>query len=584
MEFAQHLKSQVDIVRVISEYGVRLRRVGRRYSGLCPFHSEKTPSFSVSEEHQFYKCFGCDAKGDVIKFVMSIEGLTFWESLRKLAEQHGVPLPKQSFAADDETRLRAMLYEMHEIAAVHFRENLEGPNGAAAREYLVRRGVRPETAASFGLGLAERSGRALERLLAQRGFRPEQMEASGLVGKRDDGSLYDRFRNRLIFPIHNESGKVIAFGGRALDLDEKAKYLNSPETRIYKKSQVLFNLNRARKAAMDADRIVLVEGYMDVIGATQAGIAEVVASCGTALTVEQIRMLRRYSANLHLNFDPDTAGASAAERSIKLLLDENVRVRIVELEDELDPDEYCGKFGAESYRARVASAKAYFFWLADRARAKFNMRDPQGRVDAFQFLMPAIQGLHDKLERVAVANDLASYLGVETGLVLEHFRKAAADRAPRSEPPKTPPARPMDHVLLPLIMSRPEECGAILDELRGLSGWRSFPSARVYEAILAAYEQGESLAFASIHDRLPEADQAWLAGLLLHSVHAPEIADGLSCVAALQFDEQESARRDLRARIKAAEREGRMDEALRLMQQLGALEQNANGRNKPRPH
>jgi DNA primase len=234
MEFAQHLKSQVDIVRVVSEYGVRLRRVGRRYSGLCPFHSEKSPSFSVSEEHQFYKCFGCDAKGDVINFVMSIEGLTFWESLRKLAEQHGVPLPKQSFAADDETRLRAILYEMHEIAAEHFRANLESSNGVAAREYLGRRGVRSETVAGFGLGLAERSGRTLERVLAQRGFRPEQMEASGLVGKRDDGSLYDRFRNRLMFPIHNESGKIIAFGGRALDPEDKAKYLNCRKRRSTK--------------------------------------------------------------------------------------------------------------------------------------------------------------------------------------------------------------------------------------------------------------------------------------------------------------------------------------------------------------
>jgi DNA primase len=573
MDFAQHLKSQVDIVRVVSEYGVRLRRVGRRYSGLCPFHSEKTPSFSVSEEHQFYKCFGCDAKGDVITFVMSIEGLTFWESLRKLAEQHGVPLPKQSFAADDETRLRAVLYEMHEIAAEHFRANLHGPNGASALAYLEKRGLRPETIHLFGLGFAERSGRALERLLSQHGFRPEQMEASGLIGKREDGSFYDRFRNRLMFPIHSESGKVIAFGGRALDPEEKAKYLNSPETKIYKKSHVLFNLHRARKAAMDADRIVLVEGYMDAIGATQAGVTEVVASCGTALTVEQIRMLRRHSANLHLNFDPDTAGASAAERSIRLLLDENVRVRVVELQDGLDPDEYCGKFGADAYRARIASAKTYFYWLADRARGKFNMRDPQGRIDAFQFLMPAVQGLHDKLERVAVVNDLASYLGVEPGLVLEHFRKAAADRAPRSQAPKTDAVRPMDRILLPLILTRAGECGPILERLRALSGWRALPTARVYETLLGAHERGEPLTFASINDRLSEADQLWLASLLLDAVHASGIQDGLACLAALERQERDAARQDLRARIRAAERERRLDEAFMLMQQLRALEQ-----------
>ena len=258
MDFAQQLKAQVDIVRVASDY-VRLRRFGNRYSGLCPFHNEKTPSFSIYTEHQFFKCFGCDAKGDVFNFVMMIEGLTFWEALRKLADQHGIPLPKQSLASDEETRLRAALYEMHDIAADHFRATLAGPNGASVRTYIAERGVASATAQQFGLGLADRSGRALLRILEQRGFKPEQLEASGLIGRRDDGTFYDRFRNRLMFPIQNESGKVIAFGGRALDPEEKAKYLNSPETKIYKKSNVLYNLNRAKEKAMTLDRIVLVE-------------------------------------------------------------------------------------------------------------------------------------------------------------------------------------------------------------------------------------------------------------------------------------------------------------------------------------
>src|ERR1019366_3474935 len=224
----------------------------------------------------------------------------------------------------------------------------------------------------------------------------------------------------------------IAFGGRALDPDERAKYLNSPETKIYKKSNVLYNLNRAKETAMKQDRIVLVEGYMDVIGAWQAGVTEVVATCGTALTTEQIRAMKRHTQNLHLNFDPDAAGDKAAERSIKLLLDEHIRVRVVELEGGLDPDEYSKAHGAAAYLERVTKAKPYFYWLADRARARFNMRDPQGRVDVFNFLLPAIQWLNDKLERVSVANDIASYLGVESGFVLEHFRKMAADRAARS--------------------------------------------------------------------------------------------------------------------------------------------------------
>ena len=395
MEFKERLREQVDIVRVVGEY-VRLRRVGNRYSGLCPFHNEKTPSFSVSSEHQYFRCFGCDAKGDVFKFVELIEGLTFFEALKKLADQNGIALPKQSFASDEETRLKAALYDMHEVAADHFRSNLAGPGGAAARAYLAKRGVSPAAVQQFGLGLAEGS---LLRVLERRGFKAEQLEASGLVGKRDDGSFYDRFRNRLIFPIQNESGKVIAFGGRALDPEDKAKYLNSPETKLDRKTPVLYNLHRAKDTAMKLDRIVLVEGYMDVIGASQAGVAEVVASCGTALTVEQIRAMKRHSLNLHLNFDPDAAGTKASERSVKLLLDESMKVRIVELEGGLDPDEYCKQHGAEAYIQRVAGAKTYFYWLADRARAKFNMREPQGRIDAFQALVPAIQELGDKLAR-----------------------------------------------------------------------------------------------------------------------------------------------------------------------------------------
>jgi len=569
MDFKEQLRAQVDIVRVASDY-VRLRRVGNRYSGLCPFHNEKTPSFSISAEHQFFRCFGCDAKGDVFSFVMMIEGLTFWEALKKLADQHGIALPKQSLASDEETRLRAALYEMHEIAFEHFRRNLAGPNGDSVRTYVAKRGVTEASVQKFGLGLADGSGRALLRMLEQRGFKPEQLEVSGLVGKRDDGSFYDRFRNRLIFPIQNESGKTIAFGGRALDPEDKAKYLNSPETKIYKKSNVLFNLNRAKETAMKLDRIVLVEGYMDVIGAWQAGITEVVASCGTALTTEQIRAMKRHSQNLHLNFDPDAAGANAAERSIKLLLDENVRVRIVELEGGLDPDEYCKQHGGEAYHQRIAGAKTYFYWLADRARARFNMREPQGRVDAFQFLLPAIQGLNDKLERVAVANDLASYLGVAPGLVLDHFRKVAADRVERSPAPRTESSRATDRILLPLLVNDSEARAQLIDQLRDIPALRQLSTAPVFDTLLTMHDAGETISFNTLHARIPTPLQDILAAIILDAGAGggATIEDGLACVEALRREHRETTLRELKSRIRSAEREGRLAEALSLMQQL----------------
>ena len=570
MDVAQQIKAQLDIVRVISDYVPRLRRFGNRYSCLCPFHNEKTPSFSVYADHQFYKCYGCDAKGDVFNFVMAIDGISFWEALKKLAEQNGIPLPKQSQATDDRARLRGIVREMHEIALEHFRANLSGPNGAEVRGYLKERGVTQNSAQLFQIGLADGGGRTLLRMLEQRGFKPDQMVDSGLIGRSEDGSLYDRFRNRLMFPIHDESGKVIAFGGRALDAENKAKYLNSPETEIYKKSHVLYNLHRAKQGAAKTDRMVMVEGYMDVIGATQAGVAEVVAPCGTALTNEQIRAMKRHSANLHLNFDPDAAGDKAAERSIKLLLDENVRIRVVELEGGLDPDEFCKQHGTEVYRERIANAKPYFYWLADRARQRFDMRDPQGRNDIFKFLLPAIQGLRDKIERASVANDLAHYLGIESGLVLEHFRKMAADRTEHTPvPPKADPAKATDRILLVLLLNDESVRPELLDALRELPGWRQSPAAPIYQTLIAMHDANEAISFNALHQRLGPTDQEKLASLVLETaVASVKAEDGAACIEKMRRDDRETIARDLKARIKIAEREGRISDAFELMRTL----------------
>src|ERR1035438_1941212 len=306
MDFKEQLKSSVDIVKVIGEY-VRLRKSGvSRYTGLCPFHSEKTPSFSVHAGHQFYKCFGCGASGDVLKFVMEFEHVSFPEALKLLAERNGIPMPKRAEYADADTRLRAAVFQIQELAEEACREQLASPAGAEARRYLDKRGVAPEAIAQFGLGYAERSGRSLLRILEKQGFSAEQMENSGLLGRREDGSFYDRFRNRLMFPIHGESGKAIGFGtsagcgsgrrscrnrlmfpihgesgkaigfgGRALDPADEAKYLNSAESPIYKKSAVLYNLHRAKDGIRRADRSVLVEGYMDAIGVSAAGVRAV---------------------------------------------------------------------------------------------------------------------------------------------------------------------------------------------------------------------------------------------------------------------------------------------------------------------
>jgi DNA primase len=581
MEFVDQVKSAVDIVSVIGEY-VRLRKSSAyRYTGLCPFHSEKTPSFSVHASKQFYHCFGCHAHGDVLKFVMEIEGVGFYDALKSLAERYGIPMPKRSQFSDEDSRRRAALFQMHELAQVNFRQNLSGPAGEVARAYLERRGVRPETIDQFGLGYADRSGRALVRLFEQGGFAPDWIEASGLAGRRQDGSFYDRFRNRLMFPIRNESGRITGYGGRALAADDEPKYMNSPETPIYKKSFTLYNLDRAKDAIRKEDRSILVEGYMDAIGVTAAGFGPVIASCGTALTAQQVQALKRHSQNIVVNFDPDAPGAAAAQRSIDLLLAEAMVVRIMELDGGLDPDEYCKERGAEAYGARLKEAKGYFLWLADRARARHDVRTPEGTVAVLQMLLPVVKRINDRVERLAIAENLAGYIGVERGVVLESFRKAAADRqdAPIERPKET--LRADEKGLIHVLLSEIEECRSLIAELENASILDRLATRRIFQAIRVVNAAGGPVTFDAVNARLEDSDQSLLAEILFSeetslsdeaNAEHSDMEYGKRCLESLLRSEEQLRRAELKAQVKQAERAGNVREALRLTQELERLE------------
>lgn len=571
MDFVEQLKSSIDIVRVIGEY-VRLRPAGAkgRWSGLCPFHQEKTPSFSVNQTRQFYKCFGCGVSGDVLKFVMEIDGLTFPETLKLLAERFGIPMPKRAEFADAESKLRGALMEMHAIAAQVFQANLRSEQGSAARDYLARRGVGAESIETFQLGYSDSSGQTLVRRLSD--FGAEQIEESGLVKRRQEGGgFYDAFRGRLMFPIHNESGKVIAFGGRAMREEDQPKYLNSAETPIYRKTSVLYNLHRARDGMRKSDRAVLVEGYMDVIGVHSAGIKEVVASCGTALTNAQIRGIHRHADTVVVNFDPDTAGANAAERAIQLFLDEGVRVKVLALEGGLDPDEYVKKHGAEVYRAKLDSASGYFHWLADRARVKFDMKSAEGRVDAFKFLLPAVQKLPDKLERAAVANDLASYLGVDASLVLDQFKRSGPDRkASPSQQPRPVSIPELEKILLCALVSSEVVRVRVLDRLT-MELTAAFVMREIFEALRQMAVDHGPVAFGSLEGRLSSQGQTLLHEAFVADETVEEsvfLEQAEACLRRLESDAKRRANDQLRAAVKLAEREGRLEDAINLMAEL----------------
>jgi DNA primase len=491
-DFKETVKQQADIVQIIGDY-VKLKKAGAsNYVGLCPFHGEKTPSFSVHATRQFYHCFGCHESGDVFKFIQKIENVTFPEAVRLVAQKLGIPLPKATYSNPAEAReakLRAQLLDIHESAAAFFQECLTRPEGSRAREYLQGRGLNEESIASFRIGYAPDSGFLLrDRLTGE--FGEEVLRESGLFSwkqedsrqptqiprsPRNDNSkanaegapslsvrpwdgqggdfdsfpeaggpvrlgaeqaqpgaaMYSKFRNRVMFPIANEAGKIIAFTGRTLATDEKAgpKYLNSPETGIYSKSRVLFNLDRAKEAIRKLDYAILVEGQMDCISVHAAGFHNVIASSGTAFTEMQAKLLGRFSRNVVVNFDPDTAGAKATERTLSLLIEEEFHIKVLTLEQGFDPDLFIRRKGKDAYGEALRGSQKYFDYLIDRARTHFPVRSAEGKVKAVNYLLPHIQRVPSRIVRDELGQEIAQKLGIDSAVLRQELRHVAAERS-----------------------------------------------------------------------------------------------------------------------------------------------------------
>lgn len=579
MTFAEQLKSQLNIVDVVGQY-VRLKRqgAGPRYVGLCPFHSEKTPSFGVHGTLQIYKCFGCDASGDVFKFVMEHDGLTFPETLKLLAERYGIPMPQRDYSDDPEAKLRTVLLEIHEIAADLFQKNLRAPGGTVARKYLQSRGVSSDAIDEFRLGLSDASGQQLTERLQK--FPPGLLEQSGLVLQRDNGTFFDRFRARLMFPIHNDLGKLIAFGGRALRPQDEPKYLNSPETKLYKKSAVLYNLHRAKIDARKNERMILVEGYMDVIGVYSAGIHEVVASSGTSLGLDQIRSIKRQitqqgnTGQIVLNFDPDAAGTRSTEKYIGLLMAEGLRVKVLQIAGDMDPDEYIHKHGPEAYRKLLTGSTSYFHWLAERAKGKFDMRTAEGRTDAFKFLLPVLNHVSDRIERAAIANEVAEYLSIDRELISAAMRRSAfAEASPRPRD-LSASLSPNEKLLLACLLTNEEARQAITQYLRTVDMLPVLDMRNVFEAVMALEKQQTPFSLDAVCGNLDVRAQKIVTELSFADLGIPEEAalqQALHCLEALEKKAAHVASENLKLRIRQLERDGKLDEAMLLADELNRV-------------
>jgi DNA primase len=426
--FVEDLKRQADIVVVIQDY-VSLKKTGATYKGLCPFHGEKTPSFHVYRDKGFFHCFGCGRGGDVIKFLELHEKLGFLDAVKQLAQRFGIALPEveQSDEQRSNTAERETLLKIHEAAAEWFRQQLLSPAAARIRKQIADRGLSEATAAAQGLGFAPPSRDSLGRELQQQGFSKPLLIKSGLLVPREDGTVIDRFRNRLMIPIARDTGSIIAFGGRAVDADQQPKYLNSPETPIYSKSRTLYGLNLTKAAIRQSGFVVLVEGYFDFGQVFQAGFPAV-ASCGTALTAQQAQQLRRFTEKVVLSFDPDAAGQGAAAKSSELLVAEGFEVAVAILPPGEDPDTFVRRNGARGYGERLKQSQPYLEYLLDRAAAGHNLNNDEGRVKFLAEMLPVAGRIPDEAMRDRFADRLAHKARVTDEVVRAQIRKAAVQK------------------------------------------------------------------------------------------------------------------------------------------------------------
>lgn len=447
--FSEELRNQADILKIVGDY-VSLKKKGNNYWACCPFHNEKTPSFSVNPSKGLFKCFGCGKGGDAITFVMEIEGAPFPEAVKTVAEKCGIAVP---VVADDQRdyeerdRQRADLLQLNAWATEFFEQNLtETAEGRRGLAYLEGRGITEATQKQFRLGYAPNSWDAMSSFLRLRGASTAQIERSGLVTLKEAGGFYDRFRGRLMFPICDTQGRPVAFGGRIIGEGEP-KYLNSPETAVYTKGQHLFGLGYSRDSIRNKDFAILVEGYLDFLIPFQEGVRNLVASLGTALTDNQVRLLGRYTRKIVVNFDPDSAGVAATKRSLELLLGEGFKVNVLTLPDNLDPDEFIRERGADGYLRLLKNSQPFLDYIVEQAVGANDQTRPTGKVETINAILPYLKLVKDRIERAEQFERIADRLKIDSKLIRQEFRKAAESRQDKVS----------DHAALASVAVKPAE-------------------------------------------------------------------------------------------------------------------------------
>ncbi len=535
--FLSEVRASTDIVALVSEF-VSLRKAGRRHKGLCPFHDEKTPSFTVDGDKGLFYCFGCQTGGDTFKFLMLRDGLDFPEAARSLGERLNLKPPQRKSPGSDRRR---QVYEVNEAAGKFFAACLADEDGGRkARAYLEKRGVSPEIQKEFGIGYAPSSWDRLRDHLGKTGFSARNGIDAGVLVDRDGKNVYDRFRDRIIFPIRSLGGEIVAFGGRTLDPKEVAKYINSPESPVYTKGEVLYGMDRARAAIRDKGFVVLVEGYLDLIGLASSGFRNVVAALGTALTAAQAKLLRRNTERIVINYDADDAGRKAAYRALEILLGMDFQVSVFELEDGMDPDDFVREKGGEAYLEALRGSKPAIEFVTDQVAASMDLEHPRSRAQAVNQVLPFVARLQSVVERTTYLALIADRLRVDEDVLRLELRDALkrgarqvaqprqaahAEQADATAGSARDPRRPLNRAqgrLLGLLAARPAVRAALRRELEP-EDFAGSAAEKIVETVL----EDESGA-AEIAGRLDDEASRTLLARALFELEEDEEMDDIS--------------------------------------------------------
>jgi DNA primase len=562
--FIDDLRSRADLVQVVQDY-VPLKKAGATWKGLCPFHGEKTPSFQVNPDKGFFYCFGCQVGGDVFKFVELQEKVGFQDAVRLVARRFGMTVPEAGGGEETDSVERETLLKIHEAAAAWFQQQLASAAGTRARQQLASRGISRETVARLGLGYAPPSRDALKADLLRQGYGLTLLARSGLVVERDDGQTVDRFRGRLMIPISRDSGSVVAFGGRAMEADQQPKYLNSPETPIYSKSRTLYGLHVTKGDIRRVGYALLVEGYFDFAQALQAGVLSVVATCGTALTVQQAHLLRRFADKIVLSYDPDAAGQGAAERSSLLLVQEGFRVNVALLPPGDDPDGFIRKQGAAAYMDQIKASRPYLEYLIDRAAEGRDFGDDEVRREFLNRMLPVAAQIPDAAGRDQFADRLAHKARVTEDVVRAEIRKAAVDRRTTltaRELPSFGQIRAAERGLIWAVFHDEDGAHEALATLDA-QDLETLLTRRILEVAQNLHESGAEDAPAALLSRLSTEEARLVSGIAAEPERPGPAAESAAELRLLRYERE---RAGLQREIEALQSSGASDER---MEELG---------------